>query len=165
MAHPRSGDRQRATHGRKLDPKVQLALPGRQPLPGGGTVDLANEVHVPVGERVRFVLDSPDVIHAFWVPSLGGKVDMIPGRTTELVLEPDSHPAARPFKQALVEDGIPFTAFAVADVRAEHERLTAAGVRFTQEPVDRFYGIDCAIRDPFGNHIENYALLERAEVQ
>ncbi|MEO1084784.1 MAG: VOC family protein, partial [Acidobacteriota bacterium] len=42
---------------------------------------------------------------------------------TELVLEPDEHPAVKPFKSALVEDGIPFTSFAVADVAAEHERL------------------------------------------
>jgi catechol 2,3-dioxygenase-like lactoylglutathione lyase family enzyme len=52
----------------------------------------------------------------------------------ELVLEPDQHPAARPFKQALVEDGIPFTSFAVDDVKAEYERLTALGVRFAQPP-------------------------------
>src|SRR5829696_3856046 len=50
---------------------------------------------------------------------------------TELVLEPDGHPAVRPFKQALVADGIPFTAFAVDDVQAEHARLVAAGVTFT----------------------------------
>jgi catechol 2,3-dioxygenase-like lactoylglutathione lyase family enzyme len=54
----------------------------------------------------------------------------------ELVLEPDSHPATRPFKEALVRDGIPFTSFAVADVQAEFERLRARGVRFTQEPAD-----------------------------
>lgn len=51
-------------------------------------IELANEIHLPVGERVEFELDSPDVIHSFWIPSLGGKVDMIPGRTTRLVLEP-----------------------------------------------------------------------------
>lgn len=51
-------------------------------------VTLANEVRLPVGERTTFVLDSPDVIHAFWVPELAGKVDMIPGRTNTLVLEP-----------------------------------------------------------------------------
>ena len=50
---------------------------------------------------------------------------------TELVLEPDAHPAARPFKEALVRDGIPFASFAVEDVRAEFERLRALGVRFT----------------------------------
>ena len=54
----------------------------------GDDVVLANEIRLPVGERVRFVLDSPDVIHSFWIPSLAGKVDMIPGRTTTLVLEP-----------------------------------------------------------------------------
>src|SRR4051795_1526980 len=50
----------------------------------------------------------------------------------ELVLEPDEHPAVRPFKAALVEDGIPFTSFAVDDVEAEYDRLSALGVRFTQ---------------------------------
>ena len=53
---------------------------------------------------------------------------------TELLLEPDGHPAAGPFKDALVDDGIPFTSFAVDDVQAEFERLRALGVRFTQEP-------------------------------
>ena len=55
---------------------------------GAVAFELANELHLPVGERVELVLDSPDVIHALWIPSLGGKVDMIPGRTTRLVLEP-----------------------------------------------------------------------------
>lgn len=52
----------------------------------------------------------------------------------ELVLEPDQHPAARPFKDALVADGIPFTSFAVDDVQKEYERLKGLGVTFTQEP-------------------------------
>lgn len=39
---------------------------------------------------------------------------------TELVLEPDAHPAVKPFKDALVADGIPFTAFVVSDVRGEY---------------------------------------------
>ncbi|WP_313087348.1 cytochrome c oxidase subunit II [Pseudomonas sp.] len=54
----------------------------------GEAVELANEIRLPVGERVAFSLTSPDVIHSFWIPSLGGKVDMIPGRTNELMLEP-----------------------------------------------------------------------------
>src|SRR5919197_3852696 len=49
---------------------------------------------------------------------------------TELVLEPDEHPAAKPFKAALVDDGIPFTSFAVDDVQKEFERLSRLGVRF-----------------------------------
>jgi len=56
--------------------------------PGGGPVVSANEVRLPVGRRVELVLSSPDVIHAFWIPALGGKLDMIPGRETRLVLEP-----------------------------------------------------------------------------
>ena len=52
----------------------------------------------------------------------------------ELLLEPDQHPAAKPFKAALVADGIPYTSFAVADVQAEYDRLTNLGVVFTQPP-------------------------------
>jgi catechol 2,3-dioxygenase-like lactoylglutathione lyase family enzyme len=55
---------------------------------------------------------------------------------TELVLEPDVHPAAKVFKEALVSDGIPVTSFAVDDVAAEFARLEQLGVRFTQEPVE-----------------------------
>ena len=54
----------------------------------------------------------------------------------ELFLEPDSHPAVKPFKDALAGGGIPFTSFAVDNVEAEFERLVALGVRFTQEPVN-----------------------------
>jgi cytochrome c oxidase subunit 2 len=53
-----------------------------------GPVELANEVRLPVDRRAAFRLTSPDVIHSFWVPSLGGKVDMIPGRETRLTLQP-----------------------------------------------------------------------------
>ncbi|WP_205697227.1 VOC family protein [Conexibacter sp. SYSU D00693] len=53
---------------------------------------------------------------------------------TELLLEPDNHPAAKPFKQALKKDGIPYTSFAVDDVEAEYERLKGLGVRFHREP-------------------------------
>jgi cytochrome c oxidase subunit 2 len=54
----------------------------------GEPVASANEIRLPLGERVEFELTSPDVIHSFWIPALGGKIDMIPGRTNRLVLEP-----------------------------------------------------------------------------
>jgi cytochrome c oxidase subunit 2 len=54
--------------------------------PGGQAVETANEIRVPVGRVVAFALRSPDVIHSFWIPGLAGKMDMIPGRTTELVV-------------------------------------------------------------------------------
>jgi cytochrome c oxidase subunit 2 len=53
----------------------------------GAEARSANEVRIPVGERVEFALTSPDVIHSFWIPALGGKVDMIPGRENRLVLQ------------------------------------------------------------------------------
>ena len=72
----------------------------------------------------------------------------------ELSLEPDGHPAARPFKEALVEDGIPFTSFAVDDVAAEHERLVALGVRFTQPPTDMGPVVTAVLDDTCGNLIQ-----------
>jgi cytochrome c oxidase subunit 2 len=53
-----------------------------------GSVETANEIRLPVGQRVELQLTSPDVIHSFWVPSIAGKMDMIPGRITRLALEP-----------------------------------------------------------------------------
>ena len=73
---------------------------------------------------------------------------------TELLLEPDSHPAVRPFKEALVQDGIPFTQFAVDDIRAEYERLQAAGVVFTQPPVAMGPVTTAVLDDTCGNLIQ-----------
>jgi cytochrome c oxidase subunit 2 len=57
-------------------------------LPDGSRVDSANEVRLPRGARTEFVLTAQDVIHSFWIPPLGGKMDMIPGTTNRLVLQP-----------------------------------------------------------------------------
>src|ERR687894_2498562 len=73
---------------------------------------------------------------------------------SELSLEPDEHPAARPFKRALVEDGIPFTSFAVDDVAAEYERLRDQGVRFTQEPYSAGAVTAAVFDDTCGNLIQ-----------
>jgi catechol 2,3-dioxygenase-like lactoylglutathione lyase family enzyme len=72
---------------------------------------------------------------------------------TELVLEPDAHPAAKPFKEALVADGIPYTSFAVDDVHKEYERLRALGVRFTQEPTQMGQVTTAVLDDTCGNLI------------
>ena len=52
----------------------------------------------------------------------------------ELLLEPNEHPAAKNFQQALVKDGIPFTSFSVDDIDAEYKRLQGVEVAFTQSP-------------------------------
>jgi catechol 2,3-dioxygenase-like lactoylglutathione lyase family enzyme len=72
----------------------------------------------------------------------------------ELVLEPDDHPAAQPFKEALVADGIPFTSFAVDDVHRDFERLTGLGVRFTQEPTQMGPVTTAVLDDTCGNLIQ-----------
>jgi catechol 2,3-dioxygenase-like lactoylglutathione lyase family enzyme len=72
----------------------------------------------------------------------------------ELVLEPDAHPAARPFKTALVRDGIPFTSFAVDDVQGEFERLRELGVQFTQEPTSMGPVTTAVLDDTCGNLIQ-----------
>jgi catechol 2,3-dioxygenase-like lactoylglutathione lyase family enzyme len=72
----------------------------------------------------------------------------------ELVLEPDRHPAVGPFKKALMDDGIPTTSFAVEDVRAEYERLLAAGVHFTQPPVAMGPVTTAVLDDTCGNLVQ-----------
>src|SRR3954451_8042218 len=73
---------------------------------------------------------------------------------TELLLEPSGHPAVRPFRDALVADGIPFTQFAVDDVKVEYDRLRALGVTFTQEPVDMGPVTTAVLDDTCGNLIQ-----------
>ena len=72
----------------------------------------------------------------------------------ELLLEPDVHPAATVFKQALVEDGIPYTSFEVADVRAAHAELEAKGVVFRQGPTDMGPVVTAVLDDTCGNFIQ-----------
>jgi catechol 2,3-dioxygenase-like lactoylglutathione lyase family enzyme len=72
----------------------------------------------------------------------------------ELLLEPDAHPAAKPFKAALVADGIPVTSFAVQDVHAEFQRLRDLGVRFTQDPADMGAVTTAVFDDTCGNLIQ-----------
>jgi catechol 2,3-dioxygenase-like lactoylglutathione lyase family enzyme len=97
----------------------------------------AKKTDIPLGEHRWLTVVSPD--------SPDGP---------ELVLEPDEHPAARPFKDALVRDGIPFTSFAVDDVHAEFARLTARGVRFTQEPTSMGPVTTAVLDDTCGNLIQ-----------
>ena len=73
---------------------------------------------------------------------------------TELLLEPDSHPAAGPFKDALVADGLPATSFAVDDVNAEFHRLQGLGVRFLQEPLEAGPVTTAVLDDTCGNLIQ-----------
>jgi cytochrome c oxidase subunit 2 len=55
----------------------------------GREVTLANELHLPAGQAVWLGLSSADVIHSFWVPALGGKMDMVPGRVSHLMVQVD----------------------------------------------------------------------------
>ena len=83
--------------GDRAESDVTIAVRGQQwwwqlsyldPDPGKA-FDTANEIHVPVGRPVRLLLDSPDVVHSFWVPGLAGKLDLIPGRSNALTLRAD----------------------------------------------------------------------------
>jgi DNA-binding transcriptional ArsR family regulator len=92
---------------------------------------------IPLGEHRWLTVVSPDAPHG-----------------PELLLEPDSHPAAGPFKAALVADGIPATSFAIDDVHAEFQRLRGLGVRFTQEPVEMGAVTTAVFDDTCGNLIQ-----------
>lgn len=93
---------------------------------------------VPVGEKDRWLtVVSPD--------EPGG---------TELLLEPAGHPVVKPYRDALVKDGIPLAQFAVDDVRAEYERLRGLGVHFTQEPLEMGPVTTAVFDDTCGNLIQ-----------
>jgi catechol 2,3-dioxygenase-like lactoylglutathione lyase family enzyme len=95
------------------------------------------KTEIPLGEARWLTVVSPDDVDG-----------------TELLLEPDGHPAVRPFKEALQDDGIPFTSFGVDDLNAEHERLRGLGVRFTQAPLAAGPGTTAGFDDTCGNLIQ-----------
>jgi catechol 2,3-dioxygenase-like lactoylglutathione lyase family enzyme len=95
------------------------------------------KTNVPMGEHSWLTVVSPDDPDG-----------------VELVLEPDAHPAAKPFNDAVVADGIPYTSFAVTDVEAEYERLSAQGVAFTQEPLTMGPVTTAVFDDTCGNLIQ-----------
>jgi predicted enzyme related to lactoylglutathione lyase len=92
---------------------------------------------IPLGEDAWLTVVSPE--------SLDGP---------ELLLEPSSHPAVKPYRDALVADGIPLAQFAVDDVEAEHDRLIRAGVVFTQPPTDVGVATIAVFDDTCGNLIQ-----------
>jgi catechol 2,3-dioxygenase-like lactoylglutathione lyase family enzyme len=78
---------------------------------------------------------------------------------TELLLEPNaSYPAMKALKEALVRDGIPFTAFLVGDVQQEYERMKDLGVEFTMEPTNMGTTTAAVLDDTCGNLIQIYQL-------
>ena len=124
------GDRQPVLVAGRLSPA------GRQPVAS------ANEVRLPVGERVEFALASDDVIHSFWIPALGGKMDMIPGRTNRLSLLATkrrhlSRPVRRVLRHVACADGVlrrrhgagRLRAWLDAQARARRGRAPASGAR------------------------------------
>src|SRR5258708_35569609 len=106
--------------------------------------------------------DSRRRLRSHWASSAGSTVTSPEDPNgTELVLEPDSHPAARPFKEALVADGLPFTSFAVADVHREFARLQGLGLRFTQEAADMGPVTPPVFEDTAGHRTTTEALRGR----
>jgi catechol 2,3-dioxygenase-like lactoylglutathione lyase family enzyme len=85
-----------------------------------GTLRFQKKREIPLGDCFWLTVVSPDEPDG-----------------TEFLLEPEGHPAVKPYKAALVEDGIPATSFAVADVHAEYERLSSRGVDFIQIAAER----------------------------
>lgn len=94
-------------------------------------------LNIPLGENHRWLTvvapDAPDV---------------------ELLLEIPSHPASRPYKEALFNDGIPFTMFGVENIASEYNRLVEAGVEFTKPPTRMGNSMAAVLNDTCGNLIQ-----------
>lgn len=109
-------------------------------LPGGDTsVVLANELRIPVGRPVEILLSTTDVIHSFWVPALAGKVDMIPGRTTRLLVQTEQ---ARTFRGQCAEycgaQHALMAFFVIAEPLGQFEAWLARQAQPASVPTDPF---------------------------
>jgi cytochrome c oxidase subunit 2 len=103
----------------------------------GAVVETANEIRLPVGEPAQFQLESPDVIHSFWIPSLAGKMDMIPGRVTHLTLRPTKTGAFRGACAEYCGASHAWMAFSVVVMeKEEFDRWLAAQAQPAQSPTD-----------------------------
>jgi catechol 2,3-dioxygenase-like lactoylglutathione lyase family enzyme len=100
-------------------------------------------------EKVRV-----DLGHALWLTVVSPENE----NGTELLLEPDEHPAAKAYKKALVADGIPLASFEVDDVNAGYERLNALGVKFVQKPADMGTVTLAVFDDTCGNLVQIRAM-------
>lgn len=92
---------------------------------------------IPLGENFWLTVESPEVVDG-----------------PELLLEPAGHPAVKPYRDALMEDGIPLAQFSVQDIQAEYARLTGQGVVFTQPPTDIGTAFVAVLNDTCGNLIQ-----------
>ena len=92
---------------------------------------------IPLGENFWLTVESPEVVDG-----------------PELLLEPAGHPAVKPYRDALMEDGIPLAQFSVEDIEAEYTRLTSRGVVFTQPPTDIGTAFVAVLDDTCGNLIQ-----------
>ncbi|MCT2535341.1 VOC family protein [Aquibacillus koreensis] len=101
------------------------------------TLGFVKKHDVPTGEHRWITLVSPDEQDG-----------------TELLLEPNEHPAAKEYQKKLFEEGIPVTMFGVADIQKDYERLVEKGVQFTMAPTE-MGGITIAVfDDTCGNLIQ-----------
>lgn len=82
IAHAPAGAMKVTVSGELWWWRVRYEAPGTEPF------EVANEIWLPEGEPVEFLLKSNNVIHSFWVPSLAGKMDLIPGRVNHLTMHP-----------------------------------------------------------------------------
>lgn len=98
---------------------------------------------IPLGEGVR------------WVTVVSAEEP----NGTELLLEPNAeYPAMKALKEALMADGVPYTAFEVDDIQGHYERLRDLGVTFTMEPTNMGTTIVAILDDTCGNLIQLYEL-------
>jgi cytochrome c oxidase subunit 2 len=98
----------------------------------------ANEIHIPVGQDVRIQLESADVVHSFWVPSLAGKQDLVPGRSNSLLLRAERPGIYR--GQCAEFCGLQHTHMSmivVADEPADYQSWIAAQRENGVMPIDR----------------------------
>lgn len=114
----------------------------------------ANEVYIPVGRRIRFLVRSDDVIHSFWVPQLQGKIDMVPGHTNRIWIQADEPGRFRGQCAEYCGDSHALMALWVVAVEEEEfrtwlERRREPGAEPDDEEVQRgrevFFAADCAL--------------------
>ena len=102
-------------------------------------------------EKLGFVKKHDEPIGEFrWITLVSPENE----NGTELLLEPNNHPAAKEYQQKIYGEGIPATMFGVTDIQAEFNRLTELGVKFSIEPTTMGKTTIAVFDDTCGNFIQ-----------
>ena len=109
-------------------------------------------------EAFKFYTEVLGFVEKMYMPDAHLAIVAAPGDPdgTQILLEPNEHPIAKPFHEGIYKEGLPVIILEVNDIQKEYERLTAQGVKFSKAPTKADWGTEAVFDDTCGNFVQIY---------